>query len=40
MSSRVLVVDDSEDDVEMLRRFLADEGTVIRGIARATSWPA
>ena len=32
MSSRVLVVDDSEDDVEMLRRFLADEDTVIRGI--------
>jgi signal transduction histidine kinase len=25
-------VDDSEDDVEMLRRFLADEDTVIRGI--------
>jgi signal transduction histidine kinase len=32
MNSRVLVVDDSEDDVEMLRRFLADEHTVIRGI--------
>ena len=32
MSSRVLIVDDSEDDVEMLRRFLADEDTVIQGV--------
>jgi signal transduction histidine kinase len=32
MSSRVLVVDDSEDDVEMLRRFLADEDTVVKGV--------
>jgi signal transduction histidine kinase len=32
MSSRVLIVDDSEDDVEMLQRFLADEDTVIRGL--------
>lgn len=32
MSSRVLVVDDSEDDVVMLERFLADEDTVIRGL--------
>jgi signal transduction histidine kinase len=32
MSSRVLIVDDSEDDVEMLRRFLLDAGTVIRGV--------
>jgi signal transduction histidine kinase len=32
MSSRVLIVDDSEDDVEMLRRFLAGEDTVIQGV--------
>jgi signal transduction histidine kinase len=32
MSSRVLIVDDSEDDVEMLQRFLAGEDTVIRGL--------
>jgi signal transduction histidine kinase len=32
VSSRVLIVDDSEDDVEMLRRFLADEDTVIEGV--------
>jgi signal transduction histidine kinase len=32
MRSRVLIVDDSEDDVEMLRRFLADDTTEIRGI--------
>jgi signal transduction histidine kinase len=32
MSSRVLIVDDSEDDIEMLERFLAGEDTVIRGL--------
>ncbi|MDQ2943097.1 MAG: hybrid sensor histidine kinase/response regulator [Candidatus Dormibacteraeota bacterium] len=32
MSSRVLIVDDSEDDVEMLSRFLASEDTVVRGL--------
>jgi len=36
MSSRVLIIDDSEDDVEMLRRFLLDEGTVIRGVTNST----
>jgi signal transduction histidine kinase len=30
--SRVLIVDDSEDDVEMIRRCLADDTTEIRGI--------
>jgi signal transduction histidine kinase len=33
MNSRVLIVDDSEDDIEMLRRCLATEGTVIRGVS-------
>jgi signal transduction histidine kinase len=32
MRSRVLIVDDSEDDVEMIRRCLADDTTEIRGI--------
>ena len=35
MSSRVLIVDDSEDDVEMLRRFLLNEDTVIRGVTNS-----
>jgi len=30
--SRVLIVDDSDDDVEMIRRCLADDTTEIRGI--------
>src|ERR1700686_5255289 len=36
MGSRVLIVDDSEDDVEMLKRFLAGEDTVIRGLTDST----
>jgi len=32
-SGRVLIVDDSPDDVVMLERFLADEATVIRGVS-------
>jgi signal transduction histidine kinase len=32
MSGRVLIVDDSEDDVVMLQRFLEGEATVIRGL--------
>ena len=36
MSNRVLIVDDSEDDIEMLRRFLANEDTVIRGLTDST----
>jgi signal transduction histidine kinase len=32
MRSRVLIVDDSEDDVEMIRRCLADDATEIRGV--------
>ena len=36
MSSRVLIVDDSDDDIEMLRRCLATEGTVIRGVTDST----
>jgi signal transduction histidine kinase len=32
MRSRVLIVDDSEDDVEMIRRCLADDTTEIRGV--------
>jgi signal transduction histidine kinase len=32
MSIRILIVDDSEDDVEMLRRFLLNEDTIIRGL--------
>jgi signal transduction histidine kinase len=34
--SRVLIVDDSDDDIETLRRFLATEGTVIRGVNDST----
>ncbi len=36
MSSRVLIVDDSDDDIEMLRRFLVTEDTVIKGITDST----
>jgi len=36
MSSRVLIVDDGEDDIEMLQRFLHDEDTVIRGVTDST----
>lgn len=36
MSSRVLVVDDSDDDIEMLRRFLAVDGTVVHGVTDST----
>ena len=36
MSNRVLIVDDSEDDIEMLRRFLANDDTVIRGLTDST----
>jgi signal transduction histidine kinase len=36
VSNRVLIVDDSEDDIEMLRRFLANEDTVIRGLTDST----
>jgi putative two-component system response regulator len=32
VSRRVLIVDDSPDDVEMLKRFLAKEATAIRGV--------
>src|SRR5260370_32939111 len=32
MRSRVLVVDDSEADVEMIRRCLADDAIEIRGV--------
>ena len=32
MRSRVLIVDDSEDDVEMIRRCLADDATEIHGL--------
>jgi signal transduction histidine kinase len=32
MRSRVLIVDDSEDDVETIRRCLADDTTEIRGV--------
>ena len=32
VSRRVLIVDDSPDDVEMLKRFLANEATAIRGV--------
>jgi len=34
--SRVLIVDDSEDDVEMIRRCLAVETTEIRGVTDST----
>jgi len=36
VTSRVLVVDDSEDDVEMLRRFLTVADTVVRGVTDST----
>jgi signal transduction histidine kinase len=36
MTSRVLVVDDSEDDIEMIRRFLAGDTTEIRGVTDST----
>jgi signal transduction histidine kinase len=36
MSNRVLIVDDSEDDIEMLHRFLAGEDTVIQGLQDPT----
>ena len=36
MSSRVLIVDDSEDDIEMLRRFLVNEDTVVEGTTDST----
>ena len=32
MNRRVLIVDDSPDDLEMLERFLADEATAMRGV--------
>jgi len=36
MMSRVLIVDDSEDDIEMIRRFLADDTIAIRGLTDST----
>ncbi|GAC1689020.1 MAG: hypothetical protein PVS2B1_10570 [Candidatus Dormibacteraceae bacterium] len=36
MSGRVLIVDDHEDDVIMLERFLEGEATVIRGLTDST----
>ena len=36
MSGRVLIVDDSDDDIEMLQRFLAGEDTVVRGLQDST----
>ena len=36
MSGRVLIVDDHEDDVVMLERFLEGEATVIRGLTDST----
>jgi signal transduction histidine kinase len=36
LSSRVLVVDDSEDDIEMLRRFLAFDHVVVQGVTDST----
>jgi signal transduction histidine kinase len=36
MISRVLIIDDSEDDIEMLRRFLLDENTLIQGLTDST----
>jgi signal transduction histidine kinase len=36
VSNRVLIVDDSEDDIEMLTRFLAGEDTLIRGLSDST----
>ena len=34
--TRFLIVDDSEDDIEMLQRFLAGEDTVVRGLQDST----
>ena len=34
--SRVLIVDDSEDDIEMLQRFLAGDETLVRGLQDST----
>jgi signal transduction histidine kinase len=36
MSSRVLIVDDNDDDVEMIRRCLDDDATEIRGVTDST----
>ena len=36
MSGRILIVDDSEDDIEMLQRFLAGEGAEICGLEDST----
>ncbi|HEV3101405.1 MAG TPA: hybrid sensor histidine kinase/response regulator [Candidatus Dormibacteraeota bacterium] len=36
MRHRVLIVDDSADDIEMLSRFLAGEDTLIRGLSDST----
>src|SRR6267378_9701 len=36
MTSRVLMVDDSEDDIEMVRRLLATDDTVVRGPTDST----
>jgi signal transduction histidine kinase len=36
VSGRILIVDDSEDDIEMLKRFLAGENTEIRGLEDST----
>ena len=33
MTQRVLIVDDNADDIEMLRRFLADMGVSILGVS-------
>ena len=33
MTDRVLIIDDSEDDIEILSRFLAAEGTEVRGVS-------
>jgi signal transduction histidine kinase len=36
MKSRVMIVDDSEDDVETIRRWVADDATDVRGITDST----
>jgi signal transduction histidine kinase len=36
VTNRVLIVDDSEDDIEMLERFLSNEDTLIRGLTDST----
>jgi signal transduction histidine kinase len=33
VSDRVLIIDDSEDDIEILSRFLGAEGTEVRGVS-------